>query len=70
MVNTAHWHTHVLKTEQDQAMQNVLEFQVEVKGRKGERKIRKEESMKVDVSMKNMLCQLKWIVGFNVIVAR
>ena len=74
MANSVRWHVNVLRREDGHVLRRALYFKVECPRKKGrpkrtwERQV-EEESMKVGLRRKDVLCRLMWSVGVNKIVA-
>ena len=74
MVNSVHWHGHMLRREDGHVLRRALEFEAEGQRKKGrpERMWKKqvdEESMKGGLRRKDALCRSKWSAGINQIAA-
>ena len=65
MANSAHWYGHVLLRENGQVLRRALNFEVEGQKKKGKpkrtwKKQVEEESVKIGLRRKDVLCRLKW----------
>ena len=72
--NSVHWYGHVLLRENGQVLRRALNFEVEGQKKKGRpnrtwKKQAEEESVKIGLRRKDVLCRLKWSFGVNLIVA-
>ena len=70
MANSVHWYSHMLRREDGPVLRSALHFEVDGQRKKGRpkriwKKRVNEESIKVGLKRKDLLCHSKWSVSIN-----